>query len=126
MSAGRRVFVVEDDGSMRTAIERLLHAAGLECRLYGSAEELLAEDDSAGAACVITDQRLPAMSGLDLLTALTSRGGWPPMIMITAFDTPGQGDEAARRGAKAYLVKPFSGAALINAVKAVVGSAPNE
>ena len=111
---------------MRTAIERLLHAAGMECRLFGSAEELLAEGDSAGAACVISDHRLPAMSGLELLSALRSRGGWPPVIMITAFDTPGQREEATRRGAQAYLVKPFSGIALLDAVRLIVDSEPGQ
>jgi FixJ family two-component response regulator len=124
MNAGQRVFVVEDDANMRAALERLLRAVGFECKTYGSAEELLADGAAQDAACVISDQRLPAMSGLELLATMRARGGWPPMIMITAFDMPGQREEAARRGAKAYLVKPFSGAALTDAIKTAIGSAP--
>jgi two-component system response regulator FixJ len=125
-SAGRKVLVVEDDDSMRAAIKRLLSVAGLECKTYGSAEELLADGDAGGAACVISDQRLPEMTGLELLMAMRSGGGWPPMILITAFDKPGQREEALQLGAKAYLLKPFSGAALLDAVRSVLGSAPGQ
>jgi FixJ family two-component response regulator len=121
MLSPRRVLVVEDDGNMRAALERLLTAAGLDCKTYGSAEDMLADGEGVSAGCVISDQRLPAMSGLDLLSTLRLRGVSLPLIMITAFDKPGQRDEAVRRGASAYLLKPFSGAALIAAVKSALG-----
>jgi FixJ family two-component response regulator len=117
---GRKVLVVEDDDSMREAIERLLGAVGFECTAYASAEALLAGSTGEGAVCLVSDLRLPAMSGLELLAELRARGGWPPLILITAHDAPGLREEAARRGAAAYLVKPFRGTALLDAVKAAI------
>jgi FixJ family two-component response regulator len=122
-SESRKILLVDDDSSMRVAIARLLRVAGLECQTYASAEDLLADEAAALAACVISDQRLPVMSGLELLTTLRARG-WPPVIMITAFNTPGQREEALRRGATAYLVKPFIGTELLDAVKLVIGPNP--
>ena len=117
---GRKVLLVEDDDSMRSAIERLLGVAGFECAAYASAEGLLSDDIGKGAACVVSDLKLPGMSGLELLAALRTRGGWPPLILITAHDAPGLREEAKRCGAEAYLVKPFSGTALLNAVREVI------
>ena len=76
-----------------------------------------------GAACVVSDLKLPAISGLELLAELRARGGRPPLILITAYDAPGLREEAAQRGAAAYLAKPFRGTALLDVVKAVIESA---
>jgi len=103
------VIVVEDDDSMREAIERLLDAAASSARAYASAEALLAWDKLEEAACIVSDLRLPATSGLDLLAQLRTRGGYPPLILITAHDAPGLREEAMKRGAAAYLAKPFRG-----------------
>jgi FixJ family two-component response regulator len=123
VAASRMVIVVEDDDSMREAIERLLHAAGFETAAYASAEALLGAGADPGAACVISDLKLPAMSGLELLTELRARGGWPPVIVVTAHDAPGVREEAAQHGAAAYLAKPFLGSALLGAIENVVESA---
>jgi len=105
---------------MREAIQRLLHTAGIGCAAYASAEALLAGGAHEGAACVVSDLKLPGMSGLELLAELRARGRWLPLILITAHDAPGLREEAARRGAVAYLAKPFRGTALLDAVKAVI------
>ena len=118
---GPKVIVVEDDDSMREAIERLLDAAGFECSAYASAEALLAWDKLEEAACIVSDLRLPATSGLDLLAQLRTRGGYPPLILITAHDAPGLREEAMKRGAAAYLAKPFRGTALIETIRQVTG-----
>jgi FixJ family two-component response regulator len=119
MGAGGRVLVVEDDDGMREAIETLLDAAGFETSAFASAEALLAGGAVEGARCVISDIKLPAMSGLELLTALRACGGWPPVIMITAHDAPSVRFEAERLGAAAYLAKPFIGSALLAAIEGV-------
>jgi two-component system response regulator FixJ len=61
------------------------------------------------------------MSGLELLVELRARGLRVPLILITAYDEPGLAQEAARRGAAGYLVKPFHGTALLAAVRAAIG-----
>ena len=71
--------------------------------------------------CIISDLKLPAMSGFELLTALRARGARPPVIVITAHDAPGVRSEAERLGAAAYLAKPFAGSALLAAIESVAG-----
>ena len=121
--AGQKVLIVEDDDSLRPALERLLNAAGFQVATYASAEALLADAAAEGAACVVSDLKLPALSGFDLLAELRARGGSTPLILITAYDAPGLREEAARRGAVAYLAKPFRGTALLEAITAVIGPA---
>ena len=123
LGAGGRVLVVEDDESMREAIETLLDAAQIEFTTYGSAEALLSGGAIEDSACVVSDLKLPSMSGFELLALLRSRGPLPPVIMITAHDSPAVRAEAERLGAAAYLAKPFAGSALLAAVKAVIGRA---
>jgi FixJ family two-component response regulator len=113
-----KVFVVDDDDSVRQAFQRLLCAADFDARTFASAEALLAHGAALKAACVVSDLILPGMSGLELLAELRARGCRSPFILITAFDVPGQRDEAARRGAAAYLVKPFRGTTLLDAIRA--------
>lgn len=110
------VLIVEDDDSMRDAIDILLSLSGYRTLAFGSAEAMLAEDAIEQPLCVISDLNLPAMSGLDLLIKLRQRG-WPtPVIIITAFDSPSTRNEAIRRGAVAYMAKPFPSAALLSAI----------
>jgi FixJ family two-component response regulator len=120
VDTGRKVLLVEDDNSMREAIERLLGAGGYATTVFTSAEALLAEGVDLTAVCVVSDLILPAMSGLELLDRLQVQAGAPPFILITAHDTPGLREEAVRHGAAGYLAKPFRGTELLATVKAVI------
>lgn len=120
--AGRsrvNVLVVDDDDGMREAIETLLEVAGYTPTVYASAEALLASNAAIAAACIVSDIRLPAMSGLEMLARLKAGGVAAPVILITAHDAPGMREDAIRRGAAAYLAKPFLGSALLDAIRAV-------
>ncbi len=119
-SRGRMVIVIEDDESMREALVRLLSAAGFESLAWASAEEFLATQTDDGVACLVSDLRLPGISGLDLLALLRSRSDRTPFILVTAHDQPGQREESARRGATAYLIKPFRGTVLLETVRATI------
>jgi len=119
----RKVLVVEDDDSLRTAVARLLRVAGFECTAYVSAEDLLADSAREDVVCVVSDLKLPGMSGLELLPELRMRGELSPFILITAYDEPGLSEKAARCGVTGYLVKPFSGTELLNVIKALTGPA---
>ena len=123
VSAGL-ILVVEDDDSMRTAMERLLRSCDFDCHAYASAEALLARGVGADAACIVSDMQLPGMSGIELLDR-TRAGGGPPLILITAYDRPGLAEEATRHGAAAYLTKPFRGTTLVEAIRATVAAAPD-
>jgi FixJ family two-component response regulator len=112
-----RVIVIDDDDSMRTALQRLLMAAGFGVAGYASAEAFLRDEPDPGADCVVCDQNLPAMSGLELLDAVRTRRRNAALILITAFDSPGLRQRAMREGAAAYLTKPFAGSALIDVLR---------
>ena len=118
---GQRVVVVEDDDGMREAIESLLGAAGFAAASHASAEALLAAGLPANTGCIVSDIRLPGLSGLGLLIALRARGEACPVILVTAHDTPALRDEAARLGAAAYLPKPFAASELLGAIAGATG-----
>jgi two-component system response regulator FixJ len=120
VASRNKVLLVEDDDSFREAIGRLLDASDVENASYASAEALLSDAAMTDVACVVSDLKLPGMSGLDLLTELRTMGAWPPLILITAHDEPGRREEAARRGAAGYLVKPFTLAQLLDAIHSAV------
>lgn len=122
VGTSRKVLVVEDDDGMRAAIETLLDAAGIANAAYASAEALLAGGAVGDALCIISDLKLPAMSGLQLLTELRTRGAHPPVIVITAHDAPGVRLDAERGGAAAYFAKPFLGSALLAAIESATRS----
>lgn len=120
---GDWVLVIEDDEGMREAIESLLGAAGVPAASYASAEALLAAGPLLRARCIVSDVRLPAMSGLELLTALRVRGDAIPVILVTAHDSAAMRAEASLRGAAGYLAKPFAGADLLQAVASAIAAA---
>lgn len=121
---GNRVLVIDDDQSMREAIVSLLDAAGYASAAFDSAEAMLAAGMPDDVRCIVSDIRLPAMSGLDLLGALHSRGDSAPVILVTAHDTPALRDQAGRHGAVAYLSKPFGAAELLGAIALAAGPQP--
>jgi FixJ family two-component response regulator len=121
--SSHKVLIAEDDESMREAVGRLLGAAGFDPSVYASAEAALDGHTGGQPACIVSDLRLPGMSGLELLEELRGRGWRAPFIVITAYDAPGVREETLRRGAAAYLVKPFRGSALLDAVRAAIEAA---
>jgi len=122
VGAGGTVLVVEDDDSMCQAIERLLKAGGFECATYASADALLARGVDKESPYVISDLRLPGLSGLDLLAALREQKISLPFILITGHDSPGLREKALLSGATAYLPKPFRGTKLLDSVRAAIES----
>jgi len=117
---GGKVLVVEDDDSMRDAIEKLLAAAGFLCTAYASADAMLAQRVDEDLLCVVSDLRLPGMSGLELLGALRDRHVTAPFILITAHDSASVREAAMSHGAAAYLAKPFRGTALLQSIEAAI------
>ena len=117
------VLVVEDNEGMRQAIDKLLDAAGFSGIAYSSAEDLIAAGRVDDAVCVISDIKLPATSGFDLLTQLRARAAGTPVILISAKDTTAIRNKAKRFGAAAYLAKPFPGNELITAIERIMESA---
>jgi FixJ family two-component response regulator len=112
------VFVVDDDASVRTALDRLLRSVRMDVNVFASAEEFLKSAHLRKPDCLILDVRLPGMSGTELHRRLLAQNYGVPVIFITAHGS----DEAARLEAAsdwtvAYFTKPFSGDELIDAVE---------
>ena len=100
------ILVVEDEEKLRRVIELQLRTAGFEVEKAGSAEEALQLCDKADL--ILTDLRLPGLSGLELLTQLQRQNSHTPVIVMTAFSSVETAVEAMRAGAVDFLPKPFS------------------
>lgn len=111
------VHVVDDDRAFRTAIGRLLAAAGHDPRLYASAPEYLAADHSQGPACVILDLRMPGTNGLDLQQALEKRRNRHPIIFLSGHGDIPSTVRAMQDGAMDFLTKPVPTPTLLNAIQ---------
>ena len=111
------IFVVDDDTSVRTAVRRLLLSLRYPVRLFASAEEFLAQTDSGARGCLVLDVRLPGMTGLQLQQQLFDQDWKLPIVFITAHDDDESRDLALRRGAIAYLRKPFERDGLLGGVR---------
>ena len=121
MSAEPRiVIVVEDDASLGAAMSRILRLAGYTPAHYPSAEALLEKHDGVDATCLVLDLQLPQMDGFTLHERLCARGPVPPVIFITAFEDPETRARAAEGPGRGFLPKPFSGHALLDAIRRVV------
>ncbi len=116
MTAPAVIHVVDDDAAMRSALERLLQAAGYGVRTYASAGEFLLEPPEGGAACVLLDLRMPGPSGLDLHEALTRRGIRVPVIFLTGHGDVATGVRAMKAGASDFLTKPVARDTLLAAI----------
>lgn len=110
------VYVIEDDASVRRALERLLRSADLEVRVFGSAAEFLQAGCRAENACVVADVRMQGMSGLQLQRELKRAGSPFRFIFVTAQDTEQTRAEAIRAGGAALFVKPVDDQALLDAI----------
>ncbi len=112
-----RVLVVEDDDSVRKSMERLLNTLGVSTASFASAEALLAVGPTARDTCVVSDLKLPGLSGLQLLAALRQRGYPHPLILMTAYDSTTIRKMAESYDVAAFLPKPLNGAALLAAIR---------
>jgi two-component system response regulator FixJ len=112
------VHVIDDFEPMRTALAHFLTAAGFAPRTYASAELFLETPEDATQGCVVTDLRLPGMSGLDLLRRLGSAGRLQPVILMSGHADVSLAVEIMKSGAADFLHKPFRAAALVAAVRA--------
>lgn len=112
------VDVVEDDDSLRNTIQDLLKFAGYQVRAWREAESFLNNLPQTAPAVVVTDMRMPGMSGLDLHNALLERGRVMPLVYISGESSVQQSIAAMKLGALEFLVKPFSREDLLRAVAA--------
>ena len=114
------IAIVEDDASLRRALQRLLGASGFEAHTFASAEEFLGSAVPESYACLILDIRLPGMSGFELFDHLTASAQPRPAIFITAQDEDSVRQQASRIPNSVYLRKPVVGAVLLEAIRSLL------
>jgi len=123
MSENPLIAVVDDDASMRGALQRLLRLEGFRTAVFASAEDFLHAGQLQDTACLIVDVRMPRMSGLELQRQLATTNCPIPLIFITAHGDAAARAQALRAGAVDFLYKPFREEALLGAIRSALRSA---
>jgi FixJ family two-component response regulator len=111
------VFIVDDDRSMRQAIQDLVESVGLSAEAYATGQEFLRRQLTSHPSCLVLDVRLPQMSGLDLQRQLAETGRQIPIIFITAHGDIPMSVRALKSGAVEFLTKPFRDQDLLDAIQ---------
>ena len=112
--------IVDDDESMREAIESLIESLGFRAETFASTEEFVQCDHLRQIACLILDVHLPGMSGLELQRQLSIATYNFPIIFITGRGDDRMREHALKAGAVEFLYKPFSNEALLTAVRSAL------
>jgi FixJ family two-component response regulator len=122
MAAGETpmISIVDDDASSRRSIRNFLGSVGFRVEVFASAEEFLASARRETSGCLVLDLYMTGMSGLDLLRHLAATQVHLPTVMLTAHGDEGTRQQCLSAGAVAFLVKPFRGDALLDAVHAAL------
>ena len=111
------IFVVDDDASIRDSLSTLLETLGFTVHTHGSGREFLADGRRQDAGCLIVDQNMPGMDGLQTLAALRSVNPAIPAILMTGRLDPRISDRATALGVTVILEKPFRTAELVETVR---------
>jgi two-component system, LuxR family, response regulator FixJ len=112
------VHIVDDDAAVRQSLAFLLSTAGIPVRVYDSATSFLASLATLQTGCLITDVRMPDMTGIELLKRLRAKDIKLPVIVITGHGDIPLAVEAMKSGAIDFIEKPFSEEAILRAVRA--------
>ncbi len=99
------VYLIDDDESVRRALQRLLRSAGLEVKAFSSAEAFLESGNLDVRACIVLDIRMPGLTGFDLQEKLASMEIRMPVIIVSAFDDAESRERARKLGATAFFRK---------------------
>ena len=122
-----RVFVLDDDQSVRTSLATLLEAEDYVVETFASAAEYLVRVPHAGPTCLVLDGQLPGLDGIALQQQLTQEARLEQIVFVTGHGDIPMGIGAMKRGAVDFLPKPFSDEELLSAVaRALARSAENQ
>ena len=117
MASGKPiVYIVDDDSSMRAALQDLLASVELESLAFGSAKEFLAHTRQEVPGCLVLDVRMPGLSGMDFHRQMGALGIELPVVFITGHGDIAMGVEAMKNGAIEFLTKPFRDQSLLDAI----------
>lgn len=119
-ASSKIVYIVDDDASVLTSLQRLIRSAGLEPRGYPGAAALLAAIGDAPAGCIIIDVTMPKVTGFELQQQLTAQGITLPVIALSASDDDETRHRVRELGARMFLRKPVDDQALLDAINWVM------
>jgi FixJ family two-component response regulator len=111
------VCIIDDDASVRVAVERIARSMDLAAYTFESCRNFLESPQLVNASCIIADVQMPGMSGLELQRTLKTRGMNIPLIFITAYPDDKLRRQALDEGAVCFLNKPFQGTAIIECIE---------
>ena len=116
-SGPSKIYLVDDDPSIRRALGRVMATAGYDHEAFASGEDFLEAADGIRAACVIADTQLPGMSGLELLRRAGLSFPGLPFILLSAGDDDDTREKARSVGATAFFRKPVDSDALLDTIR---------
>ena len=119
------IAIVDDDESVRCAVHGVLKSGGYEAQAFASAREFLRSGVQRTAACLISDVRMPDMSGLELQARLAEEGCRMPIIFMSAYGDSRMRSQAMKAGAVVFLGKPFDDKVLLDSVRAALNVTPD-
>lgn len=114
------VYIIDDDPEVRRSMAALLSASGLDCQCFVSAIAFLRDRRDDGPACIVTDVRMPEMSGLQLLERMQATGIGHPVIVMTGYSEVDTVIRAFRNGAVDVFEKPVAGSLLLERVQSAI------
>jgi two-component system, LuxR family, response regulator FixJ len=114
--AGPLVIIVDDDVAVRNSLKFSLEVEGFAVRVYSGGIELLSDTEIPHGGCLVVDQNMPGMNGLDLVAQLRARDVAVPAILITSYPTVALRERAAKAGV-AIVEKPFLGTILVDRIR---------
>lgn len=115
------VHIIDDDQAIRRSLTLLAEAAGHTTRAHPDAESFLRRFDPDTAGCVVTDVRMPGLSGLELLRRVRAAAADLPVLVITGHGDVSMAVEAMKAGAADFIEKPFDSGAFLRAVETALG-----
>ena len=124
MSNKPLVAIVDDDEPMRLATSNLLESAGFATATFADAEAFLGSPHHRDMACLVTDMRMPGMTGLELRESLVASGSDIPTVLITAYADETTGLRARKAGVVCFLAKPVPPDELCECVRSALANRP--
>jgi len=125
MASEMTVYVIDDDDAARDSLAFLLDCAAVKARAYASADAFLKARPPLEDACIVTDVRMPGLSGIDLMHRLKAEGVSVPVIVMTGHADVPLAIQAMKAGAAEFIEKPFSDETILGAIKDVMDRRAN-
>src|SRR5260370_19955119 len=124
MSTPPTVYIVEDDSAVRDSLDLLLRSQGFRVEAAASAYEFLKNRDPARPGCLLLDEKMPGLGGLELMRLLKEQSILLPTILVSGYGEAALADSARKAGGVALIEKPFKAPTLLTAIRQALAPCP--